>query len=127
MSINPFKIRYKCDICIKILSLDIGGVCTLPRVRVLKTFRLSTSTILLNLKLINVHSHLHLHYNNQYGVHLPPYSTSLAPLQGAFNQHNFLHVYHRLPNLKYSYLGISHDMLSIGMVSTQVFSGNILC
>ena len=35
MSINLFETRYKYGIGCKILSPDKGGVCTLPKVRVL--------------------------------------------------------------------------------------------
>ena len=56
MSIKNSKTRYKYGIGIKILSLDIGGVCTLPDVWVLQTlqFIIIILTIPLDLKWIHV-------------------------------------------------------------------------
>jgi hypothetical protein len=56
MSIKNFKTRYKYGSGIKILSPAIGGVCTLPSIRVLQTFQsiIIISTISPNLKWIHV-------------------------------------------------------------------------
>ena len=52
--LKVLKSKYKHGIGTKILSPNIGKVCTLPKVRVLPTFKLITSTISLDPKLIHV-------------------------------------------------------------------------
>ena len=54
MSMRFFKTIFKYGIGIEILSPIVKGACTLPKVMVLHTFQLITSTMLLNPKLIHV-------------------------------------------------------------------------
>ena len=61
--------------------------------------------------------HLHLHHNNWYCVHLTTHQPNV--LGSIYHCKSFSHIYHRLSNLKYTYLRNSQDMLSIIMVSTS--------
>ena len=70
-----FKTRYKYGIGMKILSIDIGGVCTLPQ----GTEIADLSIYYLNDFTESKIESCDLHHNNQYCVHLPKHPTNVAP------------------------------------------------
>ena len=104
------------------LSLDIGGVCTLPQGTCFAKLWFNYLNNFTQSKLIHVimPTCIFITITQDCG-HVSTHLTNGVPWEGALNHYNVLLDYHRLSNLEYSYLGNSQYMLSIVMVPSWLF------